>query len=90
MTLSPADEFRHETGPDPRWQETYWFSAGDPLTHCGIDVHLACQPHEGYVEAQITVISPEETVSLGGRSSAHRLRQQIRRRLALPHPPQRP
>ncbi|MEW2580972.1 spirocyclase AveC family protein [Streptomyces syringium] len=68
MTLTPADEFRHEPGPDPRWQETYWMLAWDDVRDSGVLLHLARLPHDGYVEAQFTVImSPNDVVSFGGR-----------------------
>ncbi|MEW2581254.1 DUF7065 domain-containing protein [Streptomyces syringium] len=67
MALASADEFQHPPGPDPRWQESYWFSAADHRNHCGVDAHLAHLPHEGCTEAQITVITPEGIVSLGAR-----------------------
>ncbi|GGV56255.1 DUF7065 domain-containing protein [Streptomyces spectabilis] len=71
MTLTPTDEFRHETGPDARWQENYWMCAWDRQRHGGVVLHLGCQPHESKVEAHIIVISPEGIVSLGGRYASN-------------------
>ncbi|MFF0148170.1 hypothetical protein ATK36_2963 [Amycolatopsis sulphurea] len=67
MTFVPADDYQHEAGSHPRWQETYWLGAWDGQNRGGVSIHLARQPHEGHVATQVTVVTPEGTVSLGGR-----------------------
>lgn len=75
--LSDDDELRHEVGPEPNWQENYFFLGFDEIRQAGFYLHSARIPGREAVEIKALA-------SVGGRTVSVRRSHRADDNLALP------
>src|SRR4051794_36149697 len=62
LRLEPADEFMHELGPEPTFNESMYFNVYDPSTQLGGFFRLGNRANEGRGEMTCCVYLPDGRV----------------------------
>jgi len=60
--LAPRDEFPHEVGAEPNFNESMYFNFFDPARRLGGFLRIGNRPNEGYAEMTATVFLPDGRV----------------------------
>ena len=60
--IEPRDEYMHEVGPEPNFNESMYFNFFDPVRRLGGFLRLGNRPNEGYAEMTATVFLPDGRV----------------------------
>ena len=60
--LEPRDEYSHEVGPEPNFNESMYFNFFDRARRLGGFLRLGNRPNEGYAEMTATVFLPDGRV----------------------------
>ena len=60
--LAPRDEYTHEVGPEPNFNESMYFNFFDPARRLGGFLRVGNRPNEGYAEMTATVFLPDGRV----------------------------
>jgi hypothetical protein len=63
VRLEPADEYMHELGPEPTFNESMYFNFYDPTAELGGFVRLGNRANEGYAEMTVCVYLPDGRVA---------------------------
>ncbi len=70
MRLEAVDEYMHELGPEPNFNESMYFNAYDPSNHIGGFFRLGNRANEGYAEMTVCLFLPDGRVGfMFGRPS---------------------
>jgi hypothetical protein len=62
VRLEPDDEYMHELGPEPTFNESMYINVIDPETRLGAFFRLGNRPNEGYAEMTVCVYLPDGRV----------------------------
>ena len=57
--LDPRHDFAHPVEGDGAWSESYYFNAFDPASHSGFFTRIGIRPHEGTMDASMSVWLPD-------------------------------
>jgi hypothetical protein len=60
--LEPQDEYTHEVGPEPNFNESMYFNFFDPSRRVGGFLRVGNRPNEGYAEVTTTIFLPDGRV----------------------------
>ena len=60
--LEPRDEYTHEVGPEPNFNESMYFNYFDPVRRVGGFLRLGNRPNEGYAEMTAVLFLPDGRV----------------------------
>ncbi len=60
--LEPQDEYMHELGPEPNFNESMYFNVYDPSTRLGGFFRLGNRANEGYAEMTVCLYLPDGRV----------------------------
>src|SRR5688500_8399944 len=63
VRLEPADEYMHELGPEPTFNESMYFNVYDPAERVGGFVRLGNRANEGHAEMTVCVYLPDGRVA---------------------------
>jgi hypothetical protein len=63
LRLEPVDEYMHELGPEPSFNESMYFNLYDPTTHVGGWVRLGNRANEGHAEMTVCLYLPDGRVA---------------------------
>jgi hypothetical protein len=63
LRLEPADEYMHELGPEPTFNESMYFNVYDSAAEVGGFVRLGNRANEGYAEMTVCVYLPDGRVA---------------------------
>ena len=69
--LSPQDDYTHELGPEPNFNESMYFNFFDRQESIGGFVRIGNRANEGHAEMTVTLYLPDGRVLL---SDHHRIR----------------
>ncbi|MGR8921366.1 MAG: DUF7064 domain-containing protein [Gammaproteobacteria bacterium] len=61
--LEASDEFNHEPGPEPNFNESVYVNAFDPERRCGGWLRLGNRVNEGHAEAQVCLYLPDGRIA---------------------------
>ena len=62
LRLEPVDEYLHELGPEPTFNESMYFNVYDPAEQVGGFVRLGNRANEGYAEMTTCLYLPDGRV----------------------------
>src|SRR3954453_2743687 len=62
VRLDPEDEYMHELGPEPNFNESMYFNVFDPKQQIGGWVRLGNRANEGYAEMTTCIYLPDGRV----------------------------
>jgi hypothetical protein len=62
VRLEPDDEYMHELGPEPTFNESMYINVIDPESRLGAFFRLGNRPNEGYAEMTVCVYLPDGRV----------------------------
>src|SRR5918999_329860 len=62
VRLDPADEYMHELGPEPNFNESMYFNVYDPAAGIGGFFRLGNRANEGYAEMTTCLYLPDGRV----------------------------
>jgi hypothetical protein len=62
VRLEPSDEYTHELGPEPNFNESMYINLIDPATRVGSFFRLGNRANEGYAEMTVCVYLPDGRV----------------------------
>jgi len=62
IRLDPEDEYTHELGPEPNFNESMYFNVVDPKTKLGAFVRLGNRANEGRAETTVCLYLPDGRV----------------------------
>jgi hypothetical protein len=62
VRLEPSDEYTHELGPEPNFNESMYINLIDPSTRVGSFFRLGNRANEGYAEMTVCVYLPDGRV----------------------------
>jgi hypothetical protein len=65
VNLSPADDYTHEVGPEPNFNESMYFHFHDPVAGVGGFLRLAKRPNEGRGERTVCLYLPDGSIAFG-------------------------
>ena len=63
LRLVPQDEYMHELGPEPNFNESMYFNVYDPSSRMGGFVRLGNRANEGYAEMTVCLFLPDGRVA---------------------------
>jgi hypothetical protein len=63
IRLEPIDEYMHELGPEPNFNESMYFNVYDPSSHVGGFIRLGNRANEGYAEMTVCLYLPDGRVA---------------------------
>src|SRR5690349_22424609 len=63
LRLEPQDEYLHELGPEPNFNESMYFNLFDPTTHVGGFFRIGNRANEGYAEMTTCLYLPDGRVA---------------------------
>ncbi|HET9731530.1 MAG TPA: hypothetical protein VFP54_02540 [Acidimicrobiales bacterium] len=70
VRLEPTDEYMHELGPEPNFNESMYFNVYDPSCRLGGFLRLGNRANEGYAEMTVCLYLPDGRVAfMFGRPS---------------------
>ena len=62
LRLAPQDEYMHELGPEPNFNESMYFNVYDPSSRVGGFLRLGNRANEGYAEMTVCLYLPDGRV----------------------------
>src|ERR1700716_3875057 len=63
LRLEPRDEYMHELGPEPNFNESMYFNLFDPSKRIGGFLRLGNRANEGYAEMTVCLYLPDGRVA---------------------------
>ncbi|MHB1444423.1 MAG: DUF7064 domain-containing protein [Acidimicrobiales bacterium] len=63
IRLEPQDEYMHELGPEPTFNESMYFNVYDPSKHVGGFMRIGNRANEGYAEMTVCLYLPDGRVA---------------------------
>ena len=63
MRLEPADEYTHELGPEPNFNESMYINVFDPAHQLGAWFRLGNRANEGHAEMTVCIYLPDGRVA---------------------------
>ena len=63
IRLEPEDEYMHELGPEPNFNESMYFNVYDPSKHVGGFMRIGNRANEGYAEMTVCLYLPDGRVA---------------------------
>ena len=63
LRLDPEDEYMHELGPEPNFNESMYFNIYDPSVRLGGLFRLGNRANEGYAEMTTCIYLPDGRVA---------------------------
>src|SRR5579884_2658826 len=63
LRLDPEDEYMHELGPEPTFNESMYFNVYDPSSRVGGFFRLGNRANEGYAEMTVCLYLPDGRVA---------------------------
>jgi hypothetical protein len=63
LRLEPHDEYMHELGPEPNFNESMYFNVYDPSSRVGGFLRLGNRANEGYAEMTVCLFLPDGRVA---------------------------
>src|SRR5579884_1285726 len=63
LRLDPEDEYMHELGPEPTFNESMYFNVYDPSERVGGFLRLGNRANEGYAEMTVCLFLPDGRVA---------------------------
>ena len=62
VRLEPVDEYMHELGPEPNFNESMYFNVYDPIARLGGFFRCGNRANEGYAEMTVCIYMPDGSV----------------------------
>ena len=79
VRLDPIDEYMHELGPEPNFNESMYFNVYDPTARIGAFFRLGNRANEGTGEMTICVYLPDGRVGFMFKRPEVRTQRRLRR-----------